>query len=236
MTSLLRAYLFADLSPAELTSTAYRSTTVHVRRGEVVFSVGDHADDLYVVVDGQLKERLIQPDGAESVFELYTSGGVFGEPGLFVPERTRIVDMVATETSHVVRVPRTELMALMQRSPHVSLRLIEGLASDVRALGVQQGNAVHLSVKERVASKLLELAETHGRPEGPYRRLELALTQSLLATMVGTTRENVNRALAELGASGACRLDVGHYVVEPALLRQAAHANAALPRRNRLSP
>lgn len=234
VSSLLRAYLFADLNPAELASAAASTTIRHYARGEAVFIVGDHADALFVVVDGQLKERLIQPDGDESVFEIYTAGGVFGEPGLFVPERSRMVDMVALTASHVASLPRAALLELMRRSPQVSMRLIEGLASDVRALGVQLGNAGYLSVRERLAAKLLELSRTHGRAAGGQRRIELALPQTLLATMVAATRENVNRALAELSDAGAVRLEGDRYHVDPGALQEAAHCNSPLPRRNRL--
>lgn len=234
VSSLLRAYLFSDLNPVELTAAAAASSIRHYPRGAAVFTVGDVADALFVVVDGQLKERLIQPDGDESVFELYTVGAVFGEPGLFVPERTRMVDMITLTTSHVLVLPRAALLELMRRSPQVSLRLIEGLASDVRALGVQLGNAGYLSVRERLAAKLLELSHTHGRAVGDRVRIDLALPQSLLATMIAATRENVNRALAELTSTAAVRLRGDRYIVDTRTLQDAARCDTPLPRRNRL--
>jgi CRP-like cAMP-binding protein len=234
VSSLLRAYLFADLNPAELTAAAQAASTRHYARGDTVFTVGDPADALFVVVDGQLKERLIQPDGDESVFEVYSVGGVFGEPGLFVPERTRMVDMVALTVAHVIAVPRAAVLELIRRSRQVSLRLIEGLASDVRALGVQLGNAGYLNVRERLAAKLLELSHTHGRPVDDLIRIELALPQTLLATMVAATRENVNRALAELTNTAAVRLDGDRYHVNRRALQEAAHCDIPLPRRNRI--
>jgi CRP/FNR family transcriptional regulator len=234
VSSLLRAYLFCDLNPVELASVAAAASTRHYARGEAVFNVGDRAEALFVVVDGQLKERLIQPEGSESVFELYTVGSVFGEPGLFVPERTRMVDMIALTVSHVISLPRAALLELIHRAPQVSMRLIEGLASDVRALGVQLGNAGYLSVRERLAAKLLELSRTHGRPVGDRVCIELALPQTLLATMVAATRENVNRALVELTKAAAVHIESDRYHVDPGALQYVAHCDTPLPRRNQL--
>ena len=53
--------------------------------------------------------------------------------------------------------------------------------------------------------------------------------------MVGVTRENVNRALAALAASGAIRMESGSYVL-PALDRlrtEISNGQPALERRNR---
>ena len=55
-----------------------------------------------------------------------------------------------------------------------------------------------LDVHGRVAKKLLELAETNGArtPEGI--RIEMKLTQSDLAAMVGASRESVNKVMSYL--------------------------------------
>jgi hypothetical protein len=73
---------------------------------------------------------------------------------------------------------------------------------------------------DRLVLRLLELVDSN-----PERWAGFAVTprvsQATLAAMVGVSRENVNRALAVLMASGTIRRERGRYVlVEERQLRQ----------------
>jgi CRP-like cAMP-binding protein len=70
-----------------------------------------------------------------------------------------------------------------------------GLVNMVRRLSTQVQDLMLLDARGRVAKKLLDLAEQHGRvtPEGV--RIEMRLTQQELAQMVGLTRVSVNQHL-----------------------------------------
>jgi CRP/FNR family transcriptional regulator, cyclic AMP receptor protein len=53
-------------------------------------------------------------------------------------------------------------------------------------------------VHGRVAKKLLELAETNGARTAEGIRIDMKLTQSDLAAMVGASRESVNKVMSYL--------------------------------------
>ena len=55
-----------------------------------------------------------------------------------------------------------------------------------------------LDLEGRLAKKLLELAEEHGREVEGAVEIELPITQEDLAAMIGTTRATVNRLLGNL--------------------------------------
>jgi CRP-like cAMP-binding protein len=60
-----------------------------------------------------------------------------------------------------------------------------------------------------------DLGARFGRTVPGGRRLDLPLTQELLAGLTGATRESVNRALAELSAAGRVERSRGGYIVRP---------------------
>jgi CRP-like cAMP-binding protein len=84
-----------------------------------------------------------------------------------------------------------------------------------RALQVQRGLArtLLMRVPARLLGVLEDLAEEHGRPLPGGVGIELPLTQDLLASMVGATRECVNRAVAQLEREGAVRRIGARYVL-----------------------
>ncbi|MEP6753523.1 MAG: Crp/Fnr family transcriptional regulator [Candidatus Dormiibacterota bacterium] len=232
--TLLASYLFQDLTPAELESLAARARHRDLNAGEYAFRNRDPAAELFIAQSGQLAETLIAADGSELVVEIFTAGDVFGEPALFVPERTRMADVRAMESSRVLMIDRELLVQFLFKHRRAMLRMLEGLASGFRT---QAEATVHLAfeeIRQRLVIKLLELAETHGQPCLGGLRIEFDLSQATLAGMVGATRENVNRALAPLIATGDVRSEKKRFVVNAdALRRYLATAEPPLHRRNR---
>jgi CRP-like cAMP-binding protein len=66
---------------------------------------------------------------------------------------------------------------------------------------------------ERVRLKLIQLALSYGKVGTDGLLLEVPLTHELLADMIGSTRETVTRALAQLAHEGIIRHERGRYRV-----------------------
>jgi CRP/FNR family transcriptional regulator, cyclic AMP receptor protein len=220
---LSRSYLFEGLTAEQLAPLAAVATTRAVVRGEYVCHLGDPAHELWVIASGEVKTSVTDADGVEVVHRVHGPGMTLGEPGFFAVERTRIVDVVATTPSVLVRLSRRELAGFLQQHPSVKDRALEGLASANRWQTTTISSLLSRSLTDRLLLRLLELVES-----SPERRAGLAATpkisQSTLAAMVGVSRENVNRALSALAAEGAIRQDSGRYLVldEARLRRELA--------------
>jgi CRP/FNR family transcriptional regulator, cyclic AMP receptor protein len=117
VSALLRTYLFEDLSPAEVEPLARATRMRRAVRGEHLWHVGDPADQLYVVVAGQLKDSLVTVDGDEVVHSVYGPGMVIGEAGCFAPERNRVMAGVALEPCTILELRREQLLPFLLRHP-----------------------------------------------------------------------------------------------------------------------
>jgi CRP-like cAMP-binding protein len=78
---------------------------------------------------------------------------------------------------------------------------------------------------DRVRRKLIQLAHDYGKVGTDGLILDLPLTHELLADMIGSTRETVTRALAQLAREGIIRHERGRYriAVPPDPSRLVAH-------------
>ena len=231
--TLLATYLFQDLSPVQLEPLVAASQVREYKLGEYVLRAGDRADELYVVISGTIKESIATADGYEYVAELLAPGGVFGEPGIFTPERTRIVDELVIEPAVVLVINRAVLWDFLQAHPPVMLRLLEGFARQTReSIEIMAGIALR-RVRERVIFRLLERADSHGTSVNTAKTVEISMSQSTLAGMVGASRENVSRAISVLAGEGHVHYRAGVFTIDAAALRRVAPAVApGLPRRN----
>jgi CRP-like cAMP-binding protein len=57
----------------------YAFVAKKVKRNQVIYLMGDQADELFYVKDGKIKTSLISVDGKERILEIYEKGSFFGE-------------------------------------------------------------------------------------------------------------------------------------------------------------
>jgi CRP-like cAMP-binding protein len=231
---LARSYLFEDVTSQQLEGLAAVVSTRRLVRGESLLRVGDTADEIYVVLGGELKDCVVDAAGVEVVHFLHGPGMTIGEPAFFAVDHRRVVEVIAVAPSVVIRLGRREIEPFMARHPSIKDRVLERLASDTRWQTTMISSLLSRSLTDRLVLRLLELVDSS--PEG---RAAVSMTpkisQSTLAAMVGVSRENVNRALSALAAEGSIRQENGRYVLvdEERLRRELARDWPLAARRDR---
>jgi CRP/FNR family transcriptional regulator, cyclic AMP receptor protein len=212
LAGLVRSYLFEGLTPDDIAPLAATATTRALVRDERLCHMGDPADEIWVVLSGEVKDSVVDAEGYEVIHFVHGPGMTLGEPGFFSVERTRIVEVIAVESSTLIRLDRRDLAPFMDRHPSVKDRVLEALASNSRWQTTMISSAARRPLADRLILRLLELAESS--PElASGEAVTPKISQSTLASMVGVSRENINRALAVLATDGAIRQEAGRYVL-----------------------
>ena len=110
--------LFADLSAQELQHLADASTTVELRRGDVLFHEDDPGDNVYIVKSGRIAIAKRSIDGRESVVALMEPGDLFGEMQLF-ENQGRTAEARALEQSKVLAIGYGPIREVYERRPEL---------------------------------------------------------------------------------------------------------------------
>ena len=180
--------LFSGVQQDLLEPIVEQSTVQSLQRGDMLFSEGDQANDLYIVLEGRVAIANRSFDGRESVVALMESGDLFGEMPLFRPDG-RSADARVLENSSVVVIPYVPVKSLYQEHPEMLWKIVDMLAERLKVMDVALADSMFLDVTGRTAKRLLELA-------GADEEFELPVTQEELAGMIGASRERVNKSLA----------------------------------------
>ena len=185
---LSQVELFSDLEPHQLEEILTATSHRILQRGDVLFTEGEEASSLYVVVGGRVAIANKSIDGRESMMALMEGGDLFGEMPLF-DGLTRSAEARALEQSEVICIPYEPVRDLYERHPTLLWRVVALLAQRLRTTDEALADSVFLDVTGRTAKRLLELA-------GEKEEFALPITQEELAGMVGASRERVNKAIA----------------------------------------
>ena len=186
---ILRATdLFGSVPAEELEAVAAASRLRVFRRGQVVFTAGQTADTVIVVVSGRLKVVVRSAEGGELTLTVVQPGGVFGELA-DVDGGPRSADAETLEESRLLLIPRELVQDMCARLPAVSLALARSLAALLRRLTEGASDLVFLDLPRRVAKVLLS------QPRGEDGVIRLKMSQEQLAHQAAGTRQSVNAAL-----------------------------------------
>lgn len=201
---LKRVSMFSQLSDDTLAGLATQLRRKAFRKKTIIFHKDQAGDALYIVDSGRIRFFLPSPAGEELQIEEAGPGDVFGELAL-LDGRPRSASAETLEDTVTFTMSRDVFQKYLGETPQLAVALVELLSSRLRHVTEYAESLAFLDVQARLARALVETAERHGG--GKENRFEIVdLTQADLATMVGATRERVNRALAAFRAQGLLEL------------------------------
>ena len=205
--ALARCPLFAGLDGSGLAGLAAEMRARRFRRNEVLFHQGDPGDALFVVTRGAVKISLPNEEGDEAIIATIREGEFFGELAL-LDGAPRSATATALEPVETLVLPRTRFRELIANEPALRDALLAALAAELRRLTTHVEELHFLDITGRLAARLTHLAESDGEvaADGTVR-LDAPLTQTDLASMIGATRQSVNKLLGLFADDGLLRLD-----------------------------
>lgn len=212
--------LFHGLTESELTSLSADFVSRQFRQGDMIFLQGDPGQSLYLIESGRVRIYVQADSGQETSVIYYTTGDIFGELSV-IDGLPRSASATALDDTVVLMLSRDRLRAHLRTLPQLAHNFMQALSVRVRYSTLQVGSRTLLDVPARLARKLVELAQLHGEVAADGVRLNVTLTQSELASLIGATRESINKALAHLKREGVIRLDQNQItILDPDALRE----------------
>ena len=142
--------------------------------GERVYTAGDDADDIFIVVSGKVEHVFTPEVGARDPLKRMTGGGVFGWAGLLLGQTKRLATVTATEPTEVLRIDTEALVKVLEADAVDGNAVMERFASMI---------AREFTVPELLA----QVRRLAGRPQ-PEEMTTLGLTMYRLSLWLKSPR------------------------------------------------
>lgn len=217
---LRQTVLFNNLDEIELRQIATDIVERKFQSGETIFREGDPGQVLYLVKSGQVRIFVNGLDGSEtSVILMGQPGQMFGELAV-IDGLPRSATAVALNDTILYTLNREAFRSHMRRTPQFGLNFMQELSMRVRYNTVQMDSFASLGVPQRLARKLMELAQNYGQVHQNGVYINMTLTQTDLASLIGATRESINKSLRDFRRRCWIEVDQGHItILDPEALR-----------------
>ena len=197
-----RCALLDGLSPQDLQRDCPTATICSYRHGSAIYYQGKRCDDLFGILDGQIKLARVNREGRELTTALMTIGEFFG-PALGAQGVRQALETATARGSVAVwRVAAKEFHQLLLNQPVLGSRMVEALTRRQRQMERKLECFVFKRAEARLAETLRELSGAfEPRCEHGFGT-HIRLTQQELADLVGATRPVVSTILNRLRKQG----------------------------------
>ncbi|MCB1926409.1 MAG: Crp/Fnr family transcriptional regulator [Rhodocyclaceae bacterium] len=190
---LERMPILAGLPETSIGMLASEARLTRFSRGQTIFRRGTAPTGLYFVIGGSVKLLAQDADGREKVIELFSSGQMFGEIGIFMHSSYRSWAQ-AVDRCTLVHVERHHVMKAIESDQELSGRMLREVSSRVQKLiDAICTTSSRLGIT-RVASYLSELSER----SHPVTQVQLPAPKRTVASLLSLTHESFSRILRRL--------------------------------------
>ena len=171
--------------------------------GATLFQRGDDGNQMFALASGRIKLSLLTPQGKELTLRHVEPGMILGEMAILDGE-PRSADATATMSSKGYVIRKSDFQTLLNTYPHASLAIISYLCNRLRDTTEQLETIALYDIDSRVARFLMAaLRQLHGDELPDSANLQLFLSQSEIASILGASRPKINRAIMALEDAGA---------------------------------
>jgi CRP-like cAMP-binding protein len=195
--------LFGSLDEAERRAIADEMREVSFDPSQVIFARGDTGREIFLVVSGRVRISVLTAEGRELSFAHAEPGSIFGEIAM-LDSGPRSADATAVGKVSALSLSKPAFKRLMETQPHVAEAAVRFLCSRIREADQQLEAIALYPIEGRLARFFLAAARAKS-PEVKEGRvtIELPISQSELALLIGASRPKVNTALSILETTGA---------------------------------
>lgn len=190
-----------------------------IKKGGNVLFQGEIPRGVMMVRSGIVRSYTITSSGEERTVSLHGKGDLFPVSWVFGKTSNSLFYYEAVSDVRVFTVPRQAFLAELEKHPASAMALLDYTATTYSALllritGLEQSRAV-----EKIGFTLYYLMFTQGIEKSPGKfEIDVRLSHSLFASLVGLTRESTAKNMKTLRTKGIIDYSSFTYVVDKAKL------------------
>lgn len=202
--------LFAGLQEKALAALIEDLRTREYKKDDLLFRQGDESREIYIILKGKVRIFKISPSGNETSIDIFAVNDVLGEFAALDNEPRSTAAKAISAVSTLV-MSQEHFMHHLESTPGLAINLARLMAGKLRWTAAYAESVAQFDAAGRLLHILLDNNARYGEEVEPGKVyvLELGLSQSDLASMVGARREWVNRILGEWRRRNLLTFDQG---------------------------
>ena len=190
------------------------------KKKDLLFMEGQIPNDLYYIVQGQIKTYKVNYDGKELITGIYRAGEFLGYVPL-LEDKPYSEQAEVLEDVKIAVIPKSDFLSLIYSSRDVVRKFIKLLSNNIAEMENRLLDLAYQSIRQRVASALLTISRKYPQPNNDEI---ITIARRDISDIVGTATESLNRILTDFKKEGLIKTSGGGLkIINKAKLEKILH-------------
>ncbi len=185
----------------------------HMEKGRYLFQESTPASDLYYIINGKVEVSKVVPDGRELTIRISSENDLVGETVLFSQNPKYMMNAKMMEDGTVAVISKKALEEKIASDSHLAVEMMTWLSAQNRKNQAKFRDMLLHGKKGAFYSTLIRLSNSYGTEAEDGKVINLPFTNQELANFCGTSREVVNRMLAQLRKNNVISIKKGRITI-----------------------
>jgi CRP/FNR family transcriptional regulator, cyclic AMP receptor protein len=177
-----------------------KSSVQRISKGDILFLERDSVDKIYFVLRGKVTMYRLVEEGHKRVIYILNAGEFINE--VIFDGLPASISCEAFEDSEILWFYKNDLLEIMSTDFEFTHTIINSMGKKIRRLYRQLKNTVPLKIDKKVAAKLWMLSKNYGRQVEEGTLIDLDISITYIASMLGSARETVSKCMTKLEKEG----------------------------------
>ncbi|WP_042679958.1 Crp/Fnr family transcriptional regulator [Anaerosalibacter massiliensis] len=210
--SIFKLDIFNNLDDEYIEYLVQSSFRLKLEKGESLFLERDELKNMYIILEGKMTLFRLSEIGQKRVIYILDAGEIINE--ITFDNMPASINCEAFEDSVVIGFEKEILLYVMENNFDLTQKIINSMGKKIRRHYRQLKNTVPIRLDKKLAAKLWKLSKDYGVKINDGILIDLDLSITYLADMLGSTRETVSRCMSDLKKVGLVKYKDGKIVVK----------------------
>ncbi|KJZ83687.1 MULTISPECIES: Crp/Fnr family transcriptional regulator [unclassified Clostridium] len=189
--------MFNNISESTIGKILEESDVKEHRAGEILFEDKEDVFTVYFVLKGIVSLYKINECGQKKVIFMLGKGKIINE--VIIKELPASINCEIFEDAVILGIKKEKLLNIMKEDFDLCKNIIISLSSKTRRLYRQLKNTPSsIKIEKRLAAKLYKLAKDYGVEHEDGIVIDMEISITYMADLLGSQRETVSRAMKVL--------------------------------------
>lgn len=188
--------VFSGISKNSIVEIKNSADVIELKKNKALYSDRQQLDYVYFLISGNISLIKSSESGENRVVFLLNDGSMINEP--LMRKNTSGIECWGFEDSKILRIGLKTFDKIMSKDYILARNCMLEMEKRIRRLYRQLKNLTSSNIEKKLAAKLYRLGTQYGLKENEiedYTYINLNLTVTYIAKMLGYQRETVSRSL-----------------------------------------
>ncbi|MGH4124575.1 MAG: Crp/Fnr family transcriptional regulator [Clostridium sp.] len=167
-----------------------------LKKSQMLFAEREITNNIYLVLEGKVTMYRLSEKGQKRVIYILNKGEIINE--VIFDNSAASINCEGFEASEIISIAKVDLLNIMKQDFKLTEVILCSMSKKIRRLYRQLKNTVPTKMDKRVAAKLWKLSKDYGVQTQEGVLIDIKISITYLADMLGSSRETISRAIKEL--------------------------------------